>query len=114
MWFGRSIVIDFLVPAVAVGFFLPAWAVSAIFQPINSIAFLTDGAHWGTGDYRYLRDAMITATIVGITSVSLVNLDNPRSLTWIWIATGGWAATRAVFGLLRVWPGIGESIFKDA
>ncbi|MBE9524198.1 MAG: MATE family efflux transporter [Chloroflexi bacterium] len=114
MWFGRSIVIDFLIPASTIGVFLPAWAISAISQPINAIAFLTDGAHWGTGDYRFLRNAMVAATIVGITSVSIVNLDSPRALLWIWTATGGWAATRAIFGLLRIWPGIGASIYKDA
>ncbi|MCF6278564.1 MAG: MATE family efflux transporter, partial [Anaerolineales bacterium] len=57
MWLGRGTVIALLVPASAVGVFLPAWAVSAFSQPINSLAFLTDGAHWGTGDYRFLRNA---------------------------------------------------------
>jgi len=114
MWFGRESVIGTLVPAAAVGIFLPAWAISSLSQPINSLAFLTDGAHWGTGDYRYLRNAMIAATIVGVTGVSMVNLDDSGALLWIWIATGAWAATRATFGLLRVWPGIGASIFKKA
>ncbi len=113
MWLGRSMIIGFLIPTTAIGVFLPAWAVSAISQPLNSIAFLTDGAHWGTGDYRFLRNAVIAATIVGMTGISIVHLDRPQALTWIWVVTGGWAATRAVFGLLRIWPGIGASIFKD-
>jgi len=113
MWVGRDSVIGTLVPTAAAGVFLPAWAISALSQPINSIAFLTDGAHWGTGDYRYLRNAMIAATIVGVTGVSIINLDNPQALFWVWIAVGVWAMTRAIFGLLRVWPGIGSSIYKN-
>ncbi len=113
MWLGRGSVIGVLVPATAVGVFLPAWAISSFSQPINSLAFLTDGAHMGTGDYRYLRNAMIAATIVGVVGVSIINLDNPQALFWIWIVTGVWAMTRAIFGLLRVWPGIGSSIYKN-
>ncbi len=113
MWLGRENVIGILVPATAVGIFLPAWAISSLSQPINSIAFLTDGAHLGTGDYRFLRNAMIAATIVGVVGVSMIDLSNPDALLWIWIATGVWAMTRATFGVLRVWPGIGASFFKN-
>ena len=112
MWFGRGTVIGFLVPVTAVGVFLPAWAASALSQPINSLAFLTDGAHWGTGDYRFLRNAMIIATIVGVTGIWMIDLGTPRALLWIWIVTSAWAATRATFGLLRIWPGIGRSRFN--
>ncbi len=33
-----------------------------LFQPINAFAFATDGIHWGTGDFRYLRNAMLGAS----------------------------------------------------
>ena len=113
MWLGREIVIDILVPASAVALFLPAWAISALSQPINAVAFLTDGAHWGTGDYRFLRNAMIAALLVGIAGISLIDLNSPNALLWIWIVMAFWALTRAVFGWLRVSPGIGKSPFKN-
>ncbi len=113
MWFGREIVIDILVPASAVGVFIPAWAVSALSQPISSIAFLTDGAHWGTGDYRFLRNAMIVSAILGLIGVWLVDLSAPRALMGIWIAASVFVISRAAFGWLRVWPGIGKSPYRE-
>ncbi len=112
MWFGRGTVIKFLVPATAISVFLPAWAISALSLPINAIAFLTDGAHWGTGDYRFLRNAMIAATLVGLVSVQIINPASPHALTWVWLAMAAWASTRAIFGWLRVNPGIGRSPFR--
>ncbi|MBC8336030.1 MAG: MATE family efflux transporter [Anaerolineales bacterium] len=113
MWFGRDLVIDILIPASAVGVFLPAWAISSLSQPINSIAFLTDGAHWGTGDFRYLRNAMIVSALIGLIGVWLVDLSAPRALMGIWIAVSAFAISRATFGFLRVWPGIWQSPFRD-
>jgi MATE family multidrug resistance protein len=113
MWVGRGIVADFLVPATAVRVFLPAWAVSAISQPISSLAFLTDGVHWGTGDYRYLRNAMVVAALVGFGGIWLLNLSGVRELYWVWIVVGVWITMRALFGVLRIWPGIGNSIFRE-
>jgi len=113
MWFGREIVIDILVPASAIGVFLPAWAISSLSQPINSIAFLTDGAHWGTGDFRFLRNAMIVSVTIGLIGVWLVDVSAPRALMGIWIAVSALAISRAAFGFLRVWPGIGKSPFRD-
>jgi len=113
MWFGRDLVINILVPASAVGVFLPAWAISSLSQPINSIAFLTDGAHWGTGDFRFLRNAMIVSVIIALIGVWLVDLSAPRALMGIWIAFSALAFSRAIFGFLRVWPGIGRSPFRN-
>lgn len=113
MWLGRGIVADFLVPATAVGVFLPAWSASAISQPISSLAFLTDGVHWGTGDYRFLRNAMIVASVVGVGGVWLVDFTGASSLIWVWIVVGVWVTVRAAFGVLRIWPGIGNSVFRD-
>ena len=110
MWLGRGGVSGFLVPDSAVSVFTPAWAISALSQPISSLAFLTDGAHWGTGDYRYLRNAMIAATLTGILGINFIPPDSPDALFWIWVVTGVWVTVRAVFGILRIWPGIGRAM----
>ena len=110
MWLGRGGVSGFLVPDSAVGVFTPAWAISAFSQPVSSLAFLTDGAHWGTGDYRYLRNAMIAATLTGIMGINFIPPDSPDALFWIWVVTGVWVILRATFGILRIWPGIGRDV----
>ncbi len=112
MWLGRGFVADFLVPETAVRVFLPAWAVSAISQPVSSLAFLTDGVHWGTGDYRFLRNAMIMAALVGFGGVWLLEIYEADALYWVWIVVGIWVSVRALFGVLRIWPGIGNRIFR--
>jgi MATE family multidrug resistance protein len=112
MWLGRGLVVDLLVPAASLAVFLPAWAVSSLSQPLNSLAFLTDGAHLGTGDYRFLRNAMGTATIVGVAAIWGAEYLGNSTLTWIWIATALWVIVRAAFGMLRIWPGFGNSDFK--
>jgi MATE family multidrug resistance protein len=114
MWWGRGTVIQFLVPASAISIFLPAWAVSSISQPLNSLAFLTDGVHWGTGDYRYLRNAMIIASTIGIGGLWLVESKGNGSLIWVWVMIGAWITLRAAFGFLRIWPGIGKSVFRSS
>ena len=114
MWWGRGTVIAFLIPETAVRVFLPAWAVSAISQPVSSLAFLTDGVHWGTGDYRFLRNAMIVAAVVGFGGIWLLDLIEASSLFWVWIVVGIWVTVRAAFGVLRIWPGIGKSVFRGS
>ena len=114
MWLGREAVITLLVPVSSISVFLPAWAISSFSQPINSLAFLTDGAHWGTGDYPFLRNAMLIATVVGLGAISIFNAWGVQTLFWIWVVTGLWVVIRALFGLLRIWPGIGKSVFKTS
>jgi len=111
MWLGRDWVIGLLVPETAVAVFLPAWGISALSQPFNSFAFLTDGVHWGTGDYRFLRNAMIAATLAAGVIVWLLPPDLPGALTWVWGAISLWALLRGALGLLRIFPGIGDSPF---
>jgi len=113
MWVGRNLVVDLLVPFTAVQVFLSAWGVSAISQPINSLAFLTDGVHWGTGDFRYLRNVMLLASLAGIIGIWTLEQSSHNSLAWVWILIGGWNILRGLFGILRIWPGIGQSIFKS-
>lgn len=112
MWWGRETVISFLVPMTAIRVFLPAWAVSSLSQPISSLAFLTDGAHWGTGDYKFLRNAMIVATIIGMVGIWLIDTGGDKALFSVWIVTGIWVVLRGTLGLLRIWPGIGKSAFQ--
>ena len=111
MWGGREIVIKMLVPAASVDVFLSAWFISSLSQPINSIAFLTDGAHWGTGDFRYLRNAMIIASMTGILGLSLLENRGTPTLFWVWGIITIWITLRALFGWIRIWPGIGNSVF---
>jgi MATE family multidrug resistance protein len=113
MWAGRDLVIRILVPASSVTVFLSAWLISALSQPINSIAFLTDGTHWGTGDFRYLRNTMLIASGIGILGLWLLENWGKPTLLWIWGMIAVWNAFRALFGWIRIWPGIGQSIFKE-
>jgi MATE family multidrug resistance protein len=113
MWAGRNLVIDWLVPAASATVFLASWGVSAISQPINSLAFLTDGVHWGTGDYRYLRNTMIVLSAASILGIWYLERSEEASLVWIWILIGVWITLRGGFGLVRIWPGIGNSPFKN-
>jgi MATE family multidrug resistance protein len=98
-----------LVPPVAHALFAPAWVVSAVAQPLNALSFVTDGIHWGTGDYRYLRNGMLLATTVGAAALLTVDPGASDALTLVWGATLLWSATRGVMGLLRIWPGPGRS-----
>lgn len=109
MWLGQRIVMTLLVPPSAMGFFLPAWAIASVVQPINALAFATDGIHWGTGDFRYLRNAIITATTFGAVAIYLLDETTAGAFTWIWLITAFWIVIRALFGVIRIWPGVGKS-----
>ena len=108
MWIGKDAVAALLVPPEAWVVFGPAWLVAALVQPINALPFATDGIHWGTGDFRYLRNVVVLATIIGAIGIYLVDETAPQALTWVWIVTAVWIAVRALFGVLRIWPGIGN------
>ena len=74
---------------------------------MNALSFVTDGVHWGTGDYTFIRNAMFAATGLGALGLATIHLDAPSALTWIWITSAGWIVVRAGFGVARIWPGIG-------
>ena len=112
MWAGEGLVARLLVPPGARGVFTAAWLAAAIFQPLNAISFATDGIHWGSGDYRYLRNAMLAATATGAAGLLLLNEASPGALTGVWLVTGLWIGVRTLLGLLRIWPGIGASPFR--
>lgn len=101
-----------LLPDNAQAIFGIAWLIGALIQPFAGIAFVTDGIHWGTGDYTYLRNGMIMATVSG--GVLLLLIDTATANTGaafaaVWVATGVWVLVRAGVGAVRVWPGIGDS-----
>ena len=89
--------------------FTSAWFAFAIAQPANAVAFVTDGIHWGARDYRFLRNALVASSAVGLIVLFSVDLAEFGGLTGIWIITGGWIAVRAALGLARIWPGFGAS-----
>lgn len=102
-------VIALLVPADAAALFTTAWIINAFAQPLNSLAFATDGIHWGSGDFRFLRNVVIIATAVGVAIIFMLDLSHPRALAHIWLATAVWILIRSVLGMLRIWPGIGRN-----
>lgn len=98
-----------LVPTLSSTYFNPPWLVAALFQPIGAIAFVTDGIHWGTGDFRYLRNVVFVATSAGVLSLLYLEMMSVESLTLIWWITGVWLAIRGIGGILRIWPGFAAS-----
>jgi len=106
---GQGAVELLLVPAEAQRVFATAWLPAALAQPLNALSFVTDGIHWGTGDYRYLRNAMLLATGLGLLGLLSLPANSPQALAAVWVVTGGWIAIRCAFGMARVWPGIGRS-----
>lgn len=110
MLIGEQGVAWLLVPPAAHAVFFPAWTVVALTQPVGSLSFATDGIHWGTGDFRYLRNVMLIASIIsGGCVLALDSLRPDNVLVYIWLATALWAMIRAGFGLARIWPGIGQA-----
>ncbi len=93
--------------------FASAWIVSALFQPLNGISFATDGIHWGAGDFAFLRNVTVTATCVGLVGLWFVDPES-HGLDAVWLVTGAWIATRAFFGFVRLWPGLGKPPMPSA
>ncbi len=110
MLVGENFIAKLLVPEEAWAIFRPAWRVAALSQPINAATFLTDGAHWGTSDYRYLRNGMILATAIsGVALLLFTGAGN--TLTTIWMIALIWVGIRCLWGIVRIWPGSKQSPF---
>jgi len=109
MLLGAGPVAALLVPESARGVFAGAWIACALSQPLNALSFVTDGVHWGTGDYAFIRNAMVAASGLGAVALSAIDLRAPDALTWIWVTTVFCIFVRAGFGIARIWPGIGEA-----
>lgn len=106
---GEQSIAWLLVPPEAHGAFAAVWLAAILAQPLNALAFATDGIHWGTGDYRYLRNVMLLATAVGALGLLRIDLGAPSAFLGIWVVTAVWIGIRGSFGILRVWPGIGQA-----
>jgi len=113
MFVFETLAVQAWVPISAVAVFLPAWKVAALMQPVNSISFATDGVHWGTGDFGFLRNAVVIATSAGALLLWQINLNDPHALTWIWAVTSIWILIRAILGFTRIWPGFGKSPLRQ-
>jgi MATE family multidrug resistance protein len=109
LWLATPLVEALLVPESARAVFRAAWLASLVFLPLNGLTFGTDGVHWGTGDFRYLAVAVAAATGLGAAGLAFVDPSAPGALALIWWITGGWIVVRALFGLVRIWPGIGRA-----
>lgn len=109
MYLGQQPVVWMLVPEEAAMVFAPAWLAVAFLQPVNALSFATDGIHLGTGDFRYLRNAMLIAVLTSSCILFIVDYFKPEQmLLWIWIVAGLWTSLRALLGMIRIWPGIGD------
>lgn len=109
MVIGQPLFERLLVPPAALPLFGAAWWIAAVSQPLNGISFGTDGIHWGTRDFRFLRNVVALATAVGAAGVWLLDENRADAFTILWLLTAGWITIRAAFGVLRVWPGIGNA-----
>jgi MATE family multidrug resistance protein len=109
---GQNWVVQLLLPPSAIDVFFSAWWLVVLSLPVNALAFATDGIHWGTGDFRFLRNVMILATAIGTLAIYLLDEAAADALAWIWVITALWATLRAACGMVRIWPGIGRSPLK--
>ena len=85
--------------------FGPPWIIAAAFQPVSGLTFATDGVHFGSGDFRYLRNTVLLALALGGAVVIWADPSQPSALQAVWWAFGLWTSFRAVAGTLRIWPG---------
>ncbi len=86
MLVGRHAVAAALVPPSALPLFFTAWTDAAIAMPLCALAFVTDGIHWGVGDFRFLRNVVILATECGAQGLWLLDQDGPGTLSGVcWI-----------------------------
>lgn len=97
------------VPDESVSLFKPAWVIVAFLQPVAGLAFITDGIHWGTSDFGYLRNGMLMAALIGGAALLAIDVHAANAFTGVWTATAMFISVRAVFGMIRVWPGIGQA-----
>lgn len=109
MILGKDLFAAALVPKEAFAIFYPAWIISALVQPIAALAYVTDGIHWGTGDFKYLKNGVMIATFCGIIAIVYIDISQIGNLSIIWWIMSFWIGVRALFGILRIWPGIGAA-----
>lgn len=109
LWVAEPWVARLLVPESAFLVFRNAWVWAVWLQPINALSFVTDGIHWATMDYAFLRNVMLAASVAGGWAVVSVGQQAEPSLFGVWGAISFWIGVRALLGVLRIWPGFGAS-----
>lgn len=109
-----ELVISLLVPVEAVTAFRSAWVSMAILPPIAAAAFITDGIHWGTGDYVFVRNAMIVSALITFGMTFLIDVNAPNALSMLWLTYIPLLGVRSVIGIFRIWPGFGNSPLRPA
>ena len=105
MWSGERLIAGLLVPEAARYAFGAPWIAALIMQPINALAFGTDGVHWGTADFKFLRDATTAATLLGVAVLYAWSWFYGLTILSIWVVTAFWIVVRVIFGMGRIWPG---------
>ena len=103
MLLSENLLIALLVPDESVSVFGRAWLIAALSQPLAALAFVTDGIHWGTGDYTFLRNAMLTATGISALLLFLVDPTAGGAFTLLWGVTLVWVLLRTVLGVGRIY-----------
>lgn len=93
------------IPSSAAALFARPWRIAAACQPISGLTFGTDGVHFGTGDFRFLRNAVLAALLAGGAVIVWADSSAPWALDAVWWSFMVWTTLRAVVGMLRVWPG---------
>ena len=93
------------IPPSAAPLFAAPWRISAACQPISGLTFGTDGVHFGTGDFRFLRNVVLAALVAGGAVIVWTDASAPWALNAVWWSFVVWTSLRAVAGMLRVWPG---------
>lgn len=101
------------VPLAAAPFFTVPWRIAAWTQPVSGLSFGTDGVQFGTADFAYLRNAVLSALVAGVALMWAVDVTSPLALEFVWWSFALWVAVRAVAGTVRVWPGVGNAPLAD-
>ena len=105
----REPAVKLLVPEEAAHLIVGAWIISSICQPLNALCFATDGVHWGTGDYGFMRNAVVLATLAGIAGLNFIDPSSPDCLRHVWLVCVYTIILRGMLGLVRIWPGFGKA-----
>ncbi|MEM8862107.1 MAG: MATE family efflux transporter [Chloroflexota bacterium] len=104
-----GLITRWLLPDGTLAAFSAAWLISVLSQIPTSLAFITDGVLWGTNDYPYMRNGMLLASAVGIGLMWLLEQSGSTNLGLVWMITIVWILIRSVWGILRIWPGVGKA-----
>lgn len=97
------------IPPVAAELFPVPWRIAALTQPISGLTFGTDGVHFGSGDFKFLRNAVLAALVAGAVLLLWADPDSPGALNLVWWSFTVWTSVRAAVGTLRVWPGFANA-----